>query len=75
MSDVLRPGQTHRIVRAQIVIDDGTGNAHAWEIVNGTANWDFTGVGMSGRSTARVVLEGEFRRRTKQLPTTQGEIE
>ncbi len=75
MTNILRPGQTHRIVRAQIVIDDGTGNAHAWEITDGTANWDFTGVASSGRSTAKVTLAGTFRRRTKQIPQQQGEIE
>jgi len=76
VSDILRPGQTHRIVRAQIIIDDGTGNAHAWEIIGGTATWDWTGVGPSGRSTANInFIGGEFRRRTKQIPQQQGEIE
>jgi len=71
----IRPGQTHPIARAQIIIDDGHGQAHAWEVTNGTANWDFTGLGASGRSTAKVTLEGEFRRRTKRIPTKKGEIE
>ena len=72
----IRPGQTFPIAKAQVIIYDGQGQAHAWEISDGTANWDFTGVGQSGRSTAKVVLEGEFRRRTKGVPApTQGEIE
>lgn len=71
---VLRPGQTFENCTVQVVIIDG-GTAHAWEVTGASANWDFTGTGPSGRSTARITINGEFRRRTKQLPTTQGEIE
>lgn len=72
---VLRPGQTFEGCTAQIIIIDDT-TAHAWEVTNARANWDFTGVGDSGRSTARITIDGEFRRRTKSIPTKDhGEIE
>jgi hypothetical protein len=63
----IRPGQTFEHCTVQIVIIDGD-QAHGWEMTDATANWDFTGVGGSGRSTARITIDGEFRRRTKGLP-------
>ena len=72
---VVRPGQTFEGCTVQVIVIDGD-TAHAWEVTNARANWDFTGVGGSGRSTARITIDGEFRRRTKSIPTKdQGEIE
>ncbi len=72
---VLRPGQTFEGATVQIVIVEG-GNAHAWEVTNAHVNWDMAGVGPSGRTTAKIQINGELRRRTKPLPTKdQGEIE
>lgn len=75
MKDV---GQSHQIAVAQIVIFDTNGQAHGWEITGGTAEWTWTGVGPTGRSTANVTMKGgEFRRRSKGLPPRpeQGELE
>lgn len=69
-------GQAFPVQVAQIVVYDMSGQAHAWEITGGVAEWAWTGVGPTGRSTATITIKGgEFRRRTKSLPTNQGEIE
>ena len=70
----LRPGQTFDDATVQIVIVEGE-QAHAWEVTHARVNWDMAGTGPSGRTVAVIDIRGELRRRTKQLPTTQGEIE
>lgn len=73
MNDI---GQRYPISVAQVIIYDTDGKAHGWEVTGGFAEWSWTGVGPSGRSTAEVTLTGEFRRRTKHIThTPQGEIE
>lgn len=70
---VLHPGQSYEGVTVQVIILDGS-QAHAWEVTDATVSWDFAGVGRTGRSKARIRMEGELRRRTKQLPQ-QEELE
>ena len=70
---VLRPGQTFENATVQIIIVEGD-KAHAREVTHAHVNWDLTGVGPTGRSTAKIDIHGELRRKTKPLPQ-QGEIE
>lgn len=64
---VLRPGQSYEGVTVQVVILDGQ-QAHAWELTHANVSWDMSGLGPTGRTTAKVRMEGELRRKTKQLP-------
>lgn len=53
--------------RAMIVVDEGDGQVHAWDVTNAVAEWEWTGMGSSGRSTARVTIRGEMHRRTRSI--------
>ena len=57
-------GQTHEVRQAMIVMVDEDGRIRAWGMQNGTATWIHMGVSTEGLSTAKIVLEGEFKRRT-----------
>lgn len=59
-------GQTFPIQRAVVVILDGQGQAHGWEITDGTAAWTLDGM-RAGNSTAEVTLRGVFKRRTRSV--------
>jgi hypothetical protein len=60
-------GQDINVARAMIVLVDDQGQAHAWDLNNVTkAEWEWTGM-TEHRSTARVTVEGEFHRRTRNL--------
>lgn len=73
MSDI---GQSFPIQVAQIVVFDTSGQAHGWEVTGGVAEWRWTGLGPTNRSTADITIRGgEFRRRTKRIPNQRGEIQ
>ena len=60
-------GQEFNASRAMIVIVDDDGQVHAWDVgAVRTAKWEWTGM-TRNRSTAKVTLEGEFHRRTRNL--------
>ena len=71
---VLRPGQTFENATVQIVIVEGD-MAHAWEVTDASVNWDMTGTGPTGRTTAKIDIHGELRRKTKPLPMSSAVID
>lgn len=60
-------GQDFKTQRTMIVFVDEAGKAHAWDVGPGRALWEWTGLSAGGRSTAKVCVEGEFHRRTRNL--------
>lgn len=67
-------GQTHEVRQAMIVIVDGEGRTRVWGLQKGTATWLHMGVSGDGLSTAKVVIEGEFKRRAMPVGTTMEEL-
>lgn len=68
-------GQEFNIQRAMIVLIDDDGKAHAWDVnAVRTAKWEWTGMTVN-RSTAKVTLEGEFHRRSRNLDQFMKEME
>jgi uncharacterized protein YbdZ (MbtH family) len=60
-------GQDIDAARAMIVLVDKEGQAHAWDVTNvQKAGWEWTGR-TDNRSTAKITIEGEFHRRTRNL--------
>lgn len=63
-------GQKFDPCHVQVALYDKDGKAHGWEVI-GSASWEFTGLGASGRSTAKIVISGEMRRRTRSIPINE----
>ena len=52
-----------------VLVVDGAGRVHGWDVKPATASWRMTGLSPSGRTAVHIDIDGPMRRQTKDLPT------